>query len=98
MPRCFVRSDALISADQRQRITKLADAVYPPGLERAGASVHWAPPTIRALVSDESGSLTCHVGGLVRTVFLDHRPVTVGGIGGVMTAPPARRQGHARIA
>ena len=42
--------------------------------------------------------LICHVGALVRSALIDRRSVLVGGIGGVMTAPARRRQGHARAA
>ena len=42
--------------------------------------------------------LVCHVGALVRSALIDGHAVLVGGIGGAMTAPARRRQGHARAA
>src|SRR5690348_9101558 len=92
--------DYSMSAADRLNLAELAAVVYPPDCaqERAGGSIQWAPKTIHTLVRDERGLLTCHVGGLFRPVLVDRRPVKIGGIGGVMTAPLARRQGHARKA
>ena len=39
--------------------------------------------------------MVCHVGALLRAATMDGRAVRVGGVGEVMTAPDARRQGHA---
>jgi predicted acetyltransferase len=91
--------DNLLSAATRQRIDELSDAVYPPGSasDWATAPIQWAPQTIRAMIWDED-RLVCHVGALVRTALIDGHSVQVGGIGGVMTAPARRRQGHARAA
>ncbi len=91
--------DHLLSAATRQRIDELSDAVYPPGStpDWATAPIQWAPQTIRAMIWDEE-RLICHVGALVRSALLDGHAVLVGGIGGAMTAPARRRQGHARAA
>ena len=91
--------DPLLSTATRQRIDELSDTVYPPGSapDWAAAPIRWAPQTIRAMIWDED-RLVCHVGALVRSALLDGRAVPVGGIGGVMTAPARRRQGHARAA
>src|ERR1700722_3011562 len=91
--------DPLLSTATRQRIDELSDTVYPPGSapDWAAAPIRWAPQTIRAMIWDEE-RLICHVGALVRSALLDGRAVPVGGIGGVMTAPARRRQGHARAA
>ena len=41
------------------------------------------------------GRLVCHIGVLVREATSDGAPVRIGGIGGVMTHPDARRVRHA---
>jgi predicted acetyltransferase len=46
----------------------------------------------------EDKQLVCHVGALIRDALIDGRAVRVGGIGGVMTAPRARKRGFARTA
>jgi hypothetical protein len=91
--------DHHLSTATRQRIDELSDAVYPPGSspDWATAPIQWAPQSIRAMIWDRE-RLVCHVGALVRSALIDDRSVLVGGIGGVMTAPARRRQGHARAA
>ena len=91
--------DHLLDVEVRRRIDELSDTVYPPdaALGWAAAKIQWAPQTIRAMVWDD-GRLLCHVGALVRSAVIDGRAVRVGGIGRVMTAAEARRQGHARAA
>jgi hypothetical protein len=91
--------DHLLSAATRRQINELSDAVYPPGStpDWAVAPIQWAPQTIRAMVWD-GRHLVCHVGALVRSALIDGRSVLVGGIGGAMTAPELRMQGHARTA
>jgi predicted acetyltransferase len=46
----------------------------------------------------QEGRMVCHVGALLRAAMMDGRAVKVGGVGEVMTAPDARRQGHAKAA
>ena len=93
-----VTPDQLLGAAARCRIMELSNEVYPPGSipDWVGA-MQWAPKTIHSMVWNE-GLLVCHVGALVRDVIIDGRLMQVGGIGGVMTAPAARRRGHARAA
>jgi GNAT superfamily N-acetyltransferase len=78
----------------------LFDVVYPPEVLRtwAGRDVTWAQPTQRVLGVDSSGLVVSHVGLHVREAEWDGLPVTIGGIGGVVTHPHFRRQGHARAA
>jgi predicted acetyltransferase len=89
--------DHLLSAATRRQINELSEAVYPPGStpDWAAAPIQWAPQTIRVMIWDDT-RLACHVGALVRDALIDGRPVLIGGIGGVMTAPELRRRGHAR--
>ena len=42
--------------------------------------------------------MVCHVGALIRAAIIDGHAVRVGGVGEVMTAPDARRRGHATAA
>jgi predicted acetyltransferase len=91
--------DNLLSTATRRRINELSDAVFTTGStpDWGAAPIQWAPQTVRAMVWDEE-RLVCHVGALVRSALIDGRSVLVGGIGGAMTAPAHRRQGHARAA
>jgi hypothetical protein len=93
-----VTPDQLLGAAARCRIMELSNEVYPPGsIPDWVGTMQWAPKTIHTMVWNE-GLLVSHVGALVRDVIIDGRLMQVGGIGGVMTAPAARRRGHARAA
>jgi GNAT superfamily N-acetyltransferase len=91
--------DRLLGDQDRRLISALSDAVYPSNGAHGLSTlpIQWAPQTIRALVWDHS-RLVCHVGALVRSAVIDSRPVPVGGIGGVVTAPGHRKHGYARAA
>lgn len=60
--------------------------------------VVWAQADRRVVVRDADGSVVCHAGLFFRDGTWDGRPARMCGIGGVMTAPSARRRGFARAA
>jgi GNAT superfamily N-acetyltransferase len=94
-----LKLDHLLPSAERQAINQLSEAVYPPGVIPAWglAPIEWAPQTVRAMLWEDE-HLVCHVGALIRCALIDGRPVQVGGIGGVMTAPDSRRRGYAQAA
>ncbi|HEX4860314.1 MAG TPA: GNAT family N-acetyltransferase [Rhizomicrobium sp.] len=59
--------------------------------------VVWAHADKRVVVRDE-GRVVCHAGLFFREGTLDGRPAKMCGIGGVMTAPAARKKGYASAA
>ena len=83
-----------------EAVKPLQALVYPPEVVATwvGRDVSWADATQRVLVRDEKGSVVSHVGVYVRDTEWDGLPVRIGGIGGVMTHPDYRSQGHARAA
>ena len=91
-----VLDDSLLTAADRRSLDNLSNMIRPPGSppNPVTAGLEWADATIRAMAWQE-GHLVCHVGALIRTAVMNDRAVTVGGVGEVMTAPDARRQGHA---
>jgi len=74
--------------------------VYTPEVLKTwpGREVTWARASQRVLVRAENGLVMSHVGLHVRDAEWDGLPVRIGGIGGLMTHPDHRRQGHARTA
>jgi GNAT superfamily N-acetyltransferase len=89
---------ALTEAD-RADIRALSQAVYPPAeaADWPGRSIEWANPEWCARVWGPDGALASFVGVLLRHAAYNEQPVTVGGVGGVMTHPEARRRGYAKI-
>lgn len=71
-------------------------AVYPPETRTAwgGEGIEWAAPTHCARCWD-GDALVAHVGLLTRAGAYDGRPVTLGGVGGVMVHPDHRHRGLA---
>lgn len=55
----------------------------------------WRPKDLHLLLA-EDGRLVGHVGLLRHTVSVGGRPVTVAGVGGVVTVPEAQGRGHAQ--
>jgi aminoglycoside 2'-N-acetyltransferase I len=78
----------------------LYDAVWPPEVLATvpWADVHFAHAELRVFVLDDAGTSLCHVGIYRRDIMWNGRKVPIGGIGGVMTHPDARRRGYASIA
>lgn len=85
------------TTDETAALKELSAAVYPPEIvaDWPGRSIEWATAQWRIIYWDEDGQALCHVGIVLRTCLINERPVEIGGIGGVMTHPNARRQGIA---
>lgn len=60
--------------------------------------VVWAHADKRVLLWDDSDALVCHVGLFLREGTSNGAPVRIGGVGGVMTHPDARKRGYASAA
>jgi aminoglycoside 2'-N-acetyltransferase I len=78
----------------------LYEAVWPPHVM---ATLPWkdvifANADLRVFVLDDAGETRCHVGIYRRDIMWNGRKVPIGGIGGVMTRPDARRRGYASVA
>lgn len=75
----------------------LSSAVYPPDVVAnwPGRSIEWASPEWCVMCWDEKGEALSHAGVLIRECEIDGSPVRIGGIGGLMTHPKARREGLA---
>ena len=97
--RIVILDDPLLTAADRLSLDLLSNAVHPPGSppNPVTAGLEWAHETIRAMAWQE-GRMVCHVGALIRAATMDGSAVKVGGVGEVMTAPDARRLGHAKAA
>lgn len=91
---------AALTDEERDALAAMQAAVYPPEVVATlpGRHVQWASPERHILVRDDAGRLVSHVGLLLRDGTHDARPVRIGGIGGVATAPEARGKGHAGAA
>jgi GNAT superfamily N-acetyltransferase len=61
----------------------------------AALNLIWRPKDVHFLMYSE-GQPVSHVGVLRHVVSVDGEPVTVGGLGGVVTVPTARKKGFAR--
>ncbi|HEY8016423.1 MAG TPA: GNAT family N-acetyltransferase [Dongiaceae bacterium] len=97
--RIVIRDDEGLTAADRQALAALSGAVHPPGSppNPVTAGLEWADATLRAMGWQE-GRMVCHVGALLRAAIMDGHALRVGGVGEVMTAPDARRRGHAKAA
>ena len=86
-----------LTTDESAALRELSAAVYPPETVAnwPGRSIEWATAQWRTILWDEVGQALCHVGIVLRTGQVNEKPVKIGGIGGVMTHPNARRQGLA---
>lgn len=92
-----LRRRADLTPAERDGLRALSAAVYPPEAIAAwpGRALTWAQPEWAVLLKDADGQLLSHAGALLRAGSLDGAPVTIGGIGGVLTHPDARRRGLA---
>jgi GNAT superfamily N-acetyltransferase len=81
-------------------VQPLEALVYTPEYLKTwvGRNVQWAHADQRAIVRTDAGEIVSHAGAFVREAEWDGLPVTLGGIGGVVTHPAHRRQGYARAA
>jgi aminoglycoside 2'-N-acetyltransferase I len=92
-----IKAIAELTEPDREEIRALSRAVYPPDETREwpGRHIEWDSPRWCVRLWDEGGELVSYTGVILRDGALDDEPVVVGGIGGVMTHPEARRHGHA---
>ena len=76
---------------------ELNATVHPPETVASwqGRSIEWASAQWRMIYWDEAGQALSHVGIVLRTGEANGKQVMIGGVGGVMTRPNARRQGLA---
>lgn len=88
-----------LADDDRAAIRALSQAVYPPAEVRdwPGKHIEWAKPEWCVRVHSPEGGLVSYVGVVVTEGTRDGRPARIGGIGGVMTHPAARKRGHAEL-
>ncbi|OFZ13617.1 MAG: hypothetical protein A2X86_20780 [Bdellovibrionales bacterium GWA2_49_15] len=86
-----------ITSEQISALKSLSTAVYPPEstLNWPGQTIEWATPQWRTFCRDERGDVLSHVGIFLRQGQINGIPVTIGGIGQVLTHPDSRRQGLA---
>ena len=86
-----------LSQSDRDEVRDLSLAVYPPAVvaDWPGRHREWARPGWCVRLWDGSGRLVSYTGTLLTEGTCDGRPVLIGGIGGVMTHPLARKRGHA---
>lgn len=94
-----MRIEVLTGREGWPLITALEAAVYPPDVMARviWRDVTWAHADTRILAW-EDGSVLCHVGMYEREGTHDGAARRIMGIGGVMTAPDARRRGYASTA
>jgi ribosomal protein S18 acetylase RimI-like enzyme len=94
-----VRIEILTGQDGWPLIAALESSVYPPKVMArvVWRDVAWAHADARILVREDA-EIVCHVGIYERDGTHDGAPRRITGIGGVMTAPDARRRGYASAA
>jgi aminoglycoside 2'-N-acetyltransferase I len=75
----------------------LAKAVYPPEsvANWPGRSIEWTPAQWCIMYWGDEDEALSHTGIIIREGKADQKSVKIGGIGGVMTHPQARKQGLA---
>lgn len=86
-----------LTAGEAAALRALSTAVYPPEVAAnwPGRALEWAAATWCVVCRDDDRTALCHVGIIRRDGRVNDSPATIGGIGGVMTHPDARRQGLA---
>jgi GNAT superfamily N-acetyltransferase len=84
-----------LSETDAEALRRLKHAVYPPGEPWPGATREWAGPMWGVLVRNDSGDLVSYTGVVQRNGRVDHRPVSIGGLGGIATHPDHRGNGYA---
>jgi aminoglycoside 2'-N-acetyltransferase I len=90
----------LLDGDEGWEVVRALDReVYSPQYMASVVwrDVVWAQADKRVVVRDE-GRVVCHAGLFFRDGTLDGAPVRMGGVGGVMTSPAARKRGYASVA
>jgi hypothetical protein len=92
----FCKVEAL-TAEESASLAILNTAVYPPEVVAnwPGNAIEWARTQWRVIGWDHQGRAVSHVGVIIRDGMAGDAAAMIGGIGGVMTHPNARRQGWA---
>ena len=90
MPEEIRQSEAL-SDDDKQRLFGWGENIF--GVEAHKLS--WRPKDLHFLLYSD-GQMVSHAGVLKHVVSVNGKPVTVGGVGGVVTLPEAQKKGFAR--
>lgn len=100
MTKSYRMAIADLSDDERAALRRLSAAVYPPEAAATwpGRHLEWVRPQWGVFILDDANALVSYAGLLIRKARLNGQAVAIGGIGGVMTSPEARRRGHARAA
>jgi GNAT superfamily N-acetyltransferase len=87
-----IKQTETLSADDWQRLYGWGEDIF-------GANhfnLTWRPKDLHFLLYND-GELFSHVGVLRHTVFVEDKPVIVGGVGGVATLPDAQKKGYAKM-
>lgn len=86
-----------LTAEAREALRSLSAAVYPPHVTASwpGRAIEWTPPQWSVIAWEDDGRALSHVGVVLREGRADGKAVRIGGIGGVLTHPLARKRGLA---
>ena len=86
----IIKADTLTQAE-KEKLFDWGDDIF--GAD--DLSLHWRPKDTHFLLR-VSGELVSHVGVLRHEVIVAGKPITVGGVGAVVTRPTWQRRGYAR--
>ena len=86
-----IRQADSLTEVERQQLFDWGDDIF--GV--SSLNLRWRPKDVHFLLYVD-GSAVSHVGVVKHVVSVDRQPVTVGGLGGVVTVPEEQRRGHAR--
>ena len=85
-----IRQAESLTEIERQLLFDWGDDIF----GASSLNLRWRPKDVHFL-SYVDGSPVSHVGLVKHVVSVGGAPVTVGGVGGVVTVPEAQKQGHA---
>ena len=86
-----IRQAETLTDEEKQRLFGWGENIF--GV--AALKLSWRPKDLHFLLYSD-GEPISHVGVLKHVVSLNGKPATVGGVGGVVTVPWARKKGFAR--
>jgi GNAT superfamily N-acetyltransferase len=86
-----IRQAEVLTVEEKQLLFDWEENIF--GVEAHKLS--WRPKDLHFLLYLD-GELVSHVGILQHTISLDGTPLTVAGVGGVVTVPEAQKKGFAR--
>ena len=89
MTKTIRQADALTEAE-KQQIFGWGEDIFGAG----DLNLRWRPKDLH-FIMEVDGALVSHVGVVKHSVAVDGQPVTVGGVGGVVTLPEWQRHGYA---